>query len=138
MRQPLSSRRSYRDVLIAAALTAALGVGTVCAEPGAAAAPPRRNRRLTDSLRTARLLCGRRVLTTWHLYPGANRIAAPRFRKAPAVASGSKSITRPLAFLVPPRHRDLRGAVRCTGRSRHASDENQRGNGLRPVRDCAD
>jgi hypothetical protein len=40
MRQPLSSRRSYRDVLIAAGLTAALGVGTACAESGAAAAQP--------------------------------------------------------------------------------------------------
>jgi hypothetical protein len=38
MRYPSSSRRSYRDVLIAAGLTAALGVGTAYAEPGAAAA----------------------------------------------------------------------------------------------------
>jgi hypothetical protein len=39
MRHPLSSRRSYREVLIAAGLTAALGVSTACAEPAAAAAP---------------------------------------------------------------------------------------------------
>jgi hypothetical protein len=38
MRYPSSTRRSYREVLIAAGLTAALGVGTACAEPGAAAA----------------------------------------------------------------------------------------------------
>jgi hypothetical protein len=40
--RPISSRRSYREVLIAAGLTAALGVGTACVEPGApAAAQPR-------------------------------------------------------------------------------------------------
>jgi uncharacterized membrane protein len=39
MRYPSSTRRSYREVLIAAGLTAALGVGTACAEPGAADAP---------------------------------------------------------------------------------------------------
>jgi hypothetical protein len=39
MRHPLSSRRSYREVLIAAGLTAALGVGTACAERAAAPQP---------------------------------------------------------------------------------------------------
>jgi hypothetical protein len=39
MRYPSSSRRSYREVLIAAGLTAALGVGSACAEPGAGTAP---------------------------------------------------------------------------------------------------
>jgi hypothetical protein len=36
--RPISSRRSYREVLIAAGLTAALGVGTACAEPAATCA----------------------------------------------------------------------------------------------------
>jgi hypothetical protein len=38
MRHPPSSRRSYREVLIAAGLTAALGVSTAQAEAGAASA----------------------------------------------------------------------------------------------------
>jgi hypothetical protein len=33
MRHPSSSRLSYRNVLIAAGLAAALGVGTACAKP---------------------------------------------------------------------------------------------------------
>jgi hypothetical protein len=38
MRYPSSSKRSYREVLIAAGLSAALGVGTAYAEHGAASA----------------------------------------------------------------------------------------------------
>jgi hypothetical protein len=38
MRYPSSTRRSYRDVLIAAGLAAALGVGSAYAEPGSASA----------------------------------------------------------------------------------------------------
>jgi hypothetical protein len=76
MRHPPSSRRSYREVLIAAGLTAALGVSAAQAEAGAASAMQPHGDGLTPNDQTPKA--------------SADRLSVPRPVRADGMARGSR------------------------------------------------